>query len=284
MKQTKWILLVDDEEEIRSSLRELLELTFGADCLRIVEAGNGIEATTKVNNQKFDCIVTDMKMPKKEGDAFIVSVRQNAFNEETPVVMLTGFPNRKIVEQFRFIYVVEKPFSHSDLTTIVGNQLKIGSGGERLAADMVNNLVQAATMFLTHTLKKENAHVGSPVAKKIGDDLSADFMSVVTMFDGKIHNSFSILVSEENLLKIRENFGNMKDSPLANIGSALGKTILNFAMKGMGRKMNFNIKSHQGGEIKEVVTPKRGILIPIQCDGIEVTILASGESKRKKAA
>jgi CheY-like chemotaxis protein len=89
---TKWILLVDDEEEIIASVSELLKLTFGEDDLKIVEARNGMDATGKVKNQKFDCIITDMKMPKKEGDALIVSVRQNPFNADTPIIMLTAFP------------------------------------------------------------------------------------------------------------------------------------------------------------------------------------------------
>lgn len=281
----KWILLVDDEEEIRASLRELLYVTFGEDELRIVEAHDGIEATGKIKNQKFDCIITDMRMPKKEGDAFIVSVRQNPFNDETPVIMLTGYPNKKILKQFRFVYLMEKPFLHNELTELVSTQLKIGNQGGRLAADMVNNLVDATKLFLTQSLRGEEVAIESPTAKRSGDGVEVEHMSQVNIYDNRIHNSFSLIVKESDLKKITAKFQNIDTNSLDKVGFALGQSILKYALKNMKNRgsINYNIVSYARKEAEDKLSPKRGIMIPINCGEVKIKILACGEANKKAA-
>ena len=239
----KWILIVDDEEEIRSAVRELLTITFGEDDLRILEAGNGLEAASKIKNQQFDCIITDMKMPKKEGDALIVSVRQNPMNAETPIIMLTGFPNKRILKEFRYVYLMEKPFLHNELTELVGTQLKIGNTGGRLAADMVNSLVSATQMFLETALASTDVVIETPSAKKSGQKMDVEFVSQVNIYDDGTHNSFSILVKETDLQNLSKQLTSIKDKPSREIGFALGQSILKFALKNMQHTGAYKIDS-----------------------------------------
>lgn len=281
-KGTKWILLVDDESEIRNSVRELLYVTFGENNIKIVEADNGLDANGKVKNQKFDCIITDMKMPKKEGDALIVSVRQNPFNADTPVIMLTAFPNQKTLNEFRFVYLLEKPYRHDQLTDLVSTQLKVGNKGDRLAADMVNNLIGATKAFLLKVLTSEEHTIESPIAKKTGEYIQAEYVSQVNLFDDGIHNSFSILASESDLRKIAENMESIQNSSLDRIGYALGQSILKHAIKNMiGRGgLTYNIHTLDKNQIADVLNPKRGIIIPISCAGVSLKVLACGEKKK----
>ncbi len=283
--ETKWILLVDDEQEILDSVRELLLLTFGEDKLRIIQAQNGMDATSKVKNQKFDCIITDMKMPKKEGDAFIVSVRQTPFNEDTPVVMLTGFPNEKILSDFRFLYLLEKPFNHDQLIDLVSTQLKMGNKGDRLAADMVNNIINASKMFLTTALGTEEFEFNSPVAKKLGEPLATQYVSLLNMFDKGAHNSFYLLVSDEDLLSISSKMKNLNDTSLETIAYALGQAILSHAMKSINRQngLKASIVTLQGQDAAKSLESKRGIMIPMVCEGVNLRVLACGEQRKKSA-
>jgi len=280
--QPKWILLVDDEQEIIDSLRELLQVTFGEDELRIVEARDGIQATGKIKNQKFDCIITDMKMPKKEGDALIVSVRQNPFNAETPIIMLTGHPNKKILRDVRFVYLMEKPFLHNELTDLLATQLKVGNTGERLAADMVNSLVTATTQFLGKALKSEEVVIESPVAKKNGEDAQVEYVSQVNIYDNGVYNSFSILINEEDLMNLSKTLKSIKDTPIKHVGYALGQSILKFALKDMNSSsaQNYNIHSFSKEEAGENITGKKGIIIPIRCGDVNLRVLASGDKKK----
>lgn len=278
---TKWILIVDDEQEILDSVQELLTITFGEDELKIVAARDGLEAAGKVKNQKFDCIITDMKMPKKEGDALIVSVRQNPMNATTPIIMLTAFPNKRILREFRFVYLMEKPFLHNELTDLVATQLKIGNKGGRLAADMVNNLVSATTMFLESALSADDVVIDSPVAKKSGEEVDVEFASQVNIFDDGIHNSFSILIKEDDLKNLSKKLTSIKDKPSKEIGFALGQSILKFALKSMKNRgsSNYNIDSLAEKEAADNINAKRGIIIPIRCGDVHLRVLASGEKK-----
>lgn len=67
------ILLVDDDEEIRNILAEMLK-EFIEFPFTILEAQDGNEALTKIRNQKFQLIITDMKMPKLDGQGLFKSL------------------------------------------------------------------------------------------------------------------------------------------------------------------------------------------------------------------
>ena len=274
---------MDDEKEIVSSVRELLDLSFGEDEIRIVEAHNGLEGTVKIQNQQFDCIITDMRMPKKEGDALITSVRQSLFNVDTPIIMLTGYPNKKILNNMRFVYLLEKPFRHDQLVDMVATQLKMGNTGDRLAADMVNNIVNATEVFLTTVLNTDQFKVHSPVAKKPGDPLSMEFLCQVNLFDNGIHNSFSLLLKEEELKNLSTSMPNLRDVPMDKVAHSLGVSILNHALKGMRRRsgINYKVQTMVGQAAQENLDPKKGIIIPLECEGIQIKLLACGEKKLK---
>jgi CheY-like chemotaxis protein len=276
----KWILIVDDDQDILDSLRELLIITFGEDNLKILEANDGLEAAGKIKNQKFDCIITDMKMPKKEGEALISSVRQNPMNVDTPIIMLTAFPNRRLLNEFRFIYLMEKPFLHNELTQLVATQLKIGNSGGRLAADMVNSLVSATTLFLESALANEKVTLESPLAKRQGEDLKNEYTSQVNIYDQGVYNSFSILVKEEDLKNFSNKLVKIQNRPLKDIAFAMGQSILKYAMRNMNQSSAYNILTLTGDESSKNIKPKKGIIIPISCGDVQLRLFACGEKKK----
>jgi len=78
------ILVVDDETPIRRTLRDILEFE-GYD---VEEASDGLECVAKVQKEKFDVIITDIKMPKKDGIEALE--RLQILSPETPVIMVSG--------------------------------------------------------------------------------------------------------------------------------------------------------------------------------------------------
>jgi CheY-like chemotaxis protein len=65
------ILLIDDEEQIRLTIGELLRVT-GYD---VVVAGDGQEGLDLFQQQTFDLVITDLRMPKKGGVETIRALR-----------------------------------------------------------------------------------------------------------------------------------------------------------------------------------------------------------------
>jgi two-component system, NtrC family, response regulator AtoC len=78
------ILVVDDEEGVRSFVAEALE-TAGTE---IATAADGDEAAGLLDRQAFDVVVTDLKMPGRDGLALLDRIR--AQEPDTQVILLTA--------------------------------------------------------------------------------------------------------------------------------------------------------------------------------------------------
>ena len=78
------VLVVDDEESIRSSLRMILEF----ERYRVEEASTGREALRRVMRRPPAALLLDIKMPESDGLATLSSLRERG--HDMPVVMISG--------------------------------------------------------------------------------------------------------------------------------------------------------------------------------------------------
>jgi DNA-binding NtrC family response regulator len=78
------ILVVDDEDSIRRTLREILEYEDYA----VEAASDGEEALDKVQDNAYDLVLLDVKMPKRDGMEVLESL--SADRPDLPVVMISG--------------------------------------------------------------------------------------------------------------------------------------------------------------------------------------------------
>jgi two-component system, response regulator PdtaR len=106
------ILVAEDETIIRLDLRGLLE---NAGYEVVAEALNGEEAIRLAREHEPDLAVLDVKMPRLDG---IDAARQILEERPIPIVMLTAFGQRELVERAAeagvYGYLV-KPFREQDL-------------------------------------------------------------------------------------------------------------------------------------------------------------------------
>lgn len=79
------VLLVDDEAAVRGTLRAVLE-SQGYEC---DEAEHGAAALTILEEQHFDLIITDNKMPILNGVEFLKQYSQKP-DPKPPVIFFTG--------------------------------------------------------------------------------------------------------------------------------------------------------------------------------------------------
>jgi DNA-binding response OmpR family regulator len=80
---TKTVLVVDDEERLRS----LLQTYLSHEGLRVIAAPNGVEALRLARQEKPDLVILDIMMPEMDGYQFLQAYRQEA---NGPVIMLTA--------------------------------------------------------------------------------------------------------------------------------------------------------------------------------------------------
>ena len=116
MKKKPTVLVAEDEALIRLDLVELLT----EEGYHVVgEAGDGEEAVKLARELEPDLVIMDVKMPKMDG---ISAASVIAEERIAPVVMLTAFSQRDLVERARdagaMAYVV-KPFGASDVVPAI---------------------------------------------------------------------------------------------------------------------------------------------------------------------
>jgi len=117
------ILLADDEEILRDTVCDVLT---GYGC-HVVTAADGAMAIDLISRQKFDLVLSDIKMPIKNGyEVFAAAKHANA---ATPVILTTGFgydPNHSIIRARRegLAAVLFKPFKVDQLLAEIRTALK----------------------------------------------------------------------------------------------------------------------------------------------------------------
>lgn len=110
------VVVADDEGLIRLDLVEMLgELGYEV----VGEAADGERAVELVQSERPDLVLMDVRMPRLDG---IAAAERIARDRLAPVVMLTAFSQRDLVERARdagaMAYLV-KPFSRDDLVPAI---------------------------------------------------------------------------------------------------------------------------------------------------------------------
>ncbi|MGY2875226.1 two-component system, response regulator PdtaR [Marmoricola sp. URHA0025 HA25] len=109
---TRRVVIAEDEALIRMDLAEMLAEE-GYDVVAAVEDGE--QAVVRAEELRPDLVILDVKMPRLDG---IAAAQRIASQRIAPVVMLTAFSQRDLVESARdagaMAYLV-KPFGKSDL-------------------------------------------------------------------------------------------------------------------------------------------------------------------------
>lgn len=112
MSETRRVVIAEDEALIRLDLKEMLE---EEDYAVIGEAGDGRTAVQLSADLRPDLVILDVKMPILDG---VSAAEQIAAERVAPVVILTAFSQRDLVERARdagaMAYLV-KPFTKADL-------------------------------------------------------------------------------------------------------------------------------------------------------------------------
>jgi UDP-3-O-[3-hydroxymyristoyl] N-acetylglucosamine deacetylase len=125
------VLVVDDEERIRSSLRGIL----ADEGFRVIDTGNAPDVIDLIARENPSIVLLDVWMPEIDGIELLRRIKSE--RPQTPVVMISGHANiqnavaatRLGAEDF-----IEKPFSAEGLLTTISRVLT-GDSGEEAAVN-----------------------------------------------------------------------------------------------------------------------------------------------------
>ena len=100
------VLVVDDEELVRLVIARTLRLS-GFD---VIEARDGLEALARMPVAAPDLVLTDLNMPRCNGEMLCVEIKRRHATAGVPVVMMTGGPQDEAhMREVGFAAVIYKP-------------------------------------------------------------------------------------------------------------------------------------------------------------------------------
>jgi diguanylate cyclase (GGDEF)-like protein len=157
-KKQFFILIVDDDQKMRESLKELLAIYDLTSTL----AKDGQEALAYLEKDYFDLILLDLHMPNIDG--FQVMKAIQIYHSETDIIILSGensFKNARKVWQLGAQDFLEKPYDPAELIDLINkikekrklNSNRIASIVEKSDRSDVNNtLIEQEHMVHHDTL------------------------------------------------------------------------------------------------------------------------------------
>lgn len=115
MSEKNRILIVDDDETVRWSYLRSLE---GTSC-QVAAASDGEEALQTMEQNPFDVVLLDMRMPGQDGLSVLRTIKQKW--PESEVVIITGYPTvdsaKEAVRLGAYDYVA-KPVAPQDVINV----------------------------------------------------------------------------------------------------------------------------------------------------------------------
>ena len=121
MRETAFILLVEDEKELREALKEVLNQAH----YHVEAVGNTFQAKEAMENNKFDLAILDVRLPDGTGIDLLRKVRQT--DNDIAVIMMTAFADvDTAVDAIRLGAddFIKKPFDMDELLVRIDEIMK----------------------------------------------------------------------------------------------------------------------------------------------------------------
>lgn len=115
------ILVVDDERIVIRSA----EMVLSAEGYDIEGASSGKEAILKMEQNSYDLVLTDLKMPEMDGITLIRWLKQE--RPDIGIVIITGYPSQDTIKEaleLGIIDYVPKPFTPAVLTDVTNRAVQ----------------------------------------------------------------------------------------------------------------------------------------------------------------
>ena len=140
------IVIVEDDESIRNSLSDMLELNG----FSVVTAADGIEGLATVRKTRPSLIITDVQMPGMTGFELLAALHEDVLLRVIPVIVISGKNDRattRLGMELGAADFITKPFSEDEVIRSIVTRLKmkallddLDAFGNTVAHDLKNPL------------------------------------------------------------------------------------------------------------------------------------------------
>ncbi len=118
------IVVVEDEADMAELLSQCLQ-SQGHD---VVTTGEGLQALNLMLQDVPSLVLADVMMPEMGGAPMLTAMRENAYLNEIPVILISGLAEEQVREQCTgYTAFLRKPFSLTAVTQLVEQVLAAGT-------------------------------------------------------------------------------------------------------------------------------------------------------------
>ena len=145
------IIVIDDEEDVRESLKQL----FSLEGFKVYAMANAKEALEFISTKFQGVIISDIRMPEMDGLTFLKEVKK--LNKLLPVILMTGHGDIKLaVKSLKLgaIDFLEKPFNPNELV----NQVKVISSQRQAVIESYKGLEISSLKKMTDDFEKNRIY------------------------------------------------------------------------------------------------------------------------------
>lgn len=166
MKDTYHILLVEDDELMRESMSDLLDV-FGYQSISAQTGLEGIQLLLN-NHSEFDLVISDLNMPDMDGFDLLDKMYADQDLKQIPVLMVSGERNLNTLRNsFKngAIEYITKPFKNEELIESIENILNVDGQAENVNVkkhkdlSLLQNKINHVNEVNSHALRHENSKI-----------------------------------------------------------------------------------------------------------------------------
>jgi CheY-like chemotaxis protein len=118
----KEVLIVDDSATSRMIIKRCFDIA-GFHDITYHEAEDGLKALTFLEQHDVDLVLTDLKMPKMDGNTFLKKIRMKEKTKDVPVIVISSMGNDVLESQLLEAGVkaiIRKPLSPAKVLDVLG--------------------------------------------------------------------------------------------------------------------------------------------------------------------
>lgn len=114
-----YVLVADDSHTTRQIEKMILE----AEGYKVSVACDGIDALEMLKKQKFDIVISDIKMPRMDGFVLIENIRRTEMTKDIPIIVISSVFEENTAEKIKEVgaqaYIVKSDFERGNLVAAV---------------------------------------------------------------------------------------------------------------------------------------------------------------------
>jgi len=180
-----WILIAEDEVEVREMFRNAIikKIDSMGMLAHVVEVGDGGEAVSKASARPYDCIITDLRMPRTTGESMIRTIQSQPLNFNTPIIVISAHARdefQAFCAEYEHIRYLDKPCTPDEVAETVIKELSYGKRDARISVHLLNPFLKAVQKHFP-SVTAEVVATQKPVLKKSGVDLAGDIQCVLSL-------------------------------------------------------------------------------------------------------